>query len=309
MNTKIVMLVGDTSPDLATQAKQLDNLATLVTPENYTNLTDGVYYISLGDFPSMSMFADALGKANTLIYSPLADEKLKKWTEFYLLYYRNRKEVLEVESLVDSKLDSMLELADHRKTDNAQLWVAGCSVTHGDGVELHERYGALLGKQLNMCTSFLSCPGSSIDWAADQILRSDLRAGDIVVWGLTSVRRFPYYDEKVNQIDISYYQQNKKFNNVIDIDRLSDTNMLYRAITRITEVTNICNKLNVKLVIAGLLIDETFIHYTVKLGNYIQLFGRFDENNSPFIDMGTDGEHPGPLTHKWYAQEIIKRIK
>ena len=314
MDNKIVILVGDVGEYLAVLAKQLDPLAELITSTDSINPLPGVYYTSLGDFNCLQDFVKLLEQADTLIYSPpdeWSDVKsnfsyMECWTEFYLRYFRDRKEVLE---LPRTDFGNFLNLADHRRSDSAQLWSVGCSITHGVGVDTNERYGQLIADQLGLPVSFLSDQGSSIEWAADQILRSDIRSGDIIIWGITSHNRFPYYDTELVHVNTSYYQQNPKFNQVINIDRLDHPDLLYRSITRIAEIVNVCRKLNVTLIIAGVLVDKNFIKYAGEFPNYLQLFGGFGHEESElFIDLGTDHNHPGPLTHKWYADELIKYI-
>lgn len=314
MDNKIVILVGDVGEYLAEQAKQLDPLAELVTDANSADLTSGVYYTSLGDFAKLQDFVKVLSCADTLIYSPptewsdmLAEfSYMQCWTEFYLRYFRDRKEVLE---LPRTDLGEFLALADHRRNEGPQLWSVGCSITHGVGIDPEQRYGQLVANQLNLPVSFLSDQGSSIEWATDQILRSDIRAGDIIVWGITTHNRFAYYDKEVIHVNTSYYQQHPKFNQTISIDRLDQPDMMYRAVTRIAEVVNVCRKLNVTLIIAGVLVDRNFIKYASEFPNYLQLFGGFGHEESElFIDLGTDQSHPGPLTHQWYADELIKYI-
>ena len=80
-------------------------------------------------------------------------------------------------------------LKNTRTNNSPVLWTAGCSVTYGTGVEYSSRWGSLLASYLNLPEVTLSQGGSSIFWAADQLLRSDIRPGDIVVWGLTNVPR------------------------------------------------------------------------------------------------------------------------
>lgn len=312
------MLVGDVGSYLADAAKELDSTATLITQDNCTNIGAGTYYISLGDFKHLNKFIDTLAQAGTLIYQPpskwsdvddLGFSYMQEWTEFYLMFYQNRAEVLEINTLTPPDAVRMLDLADSRRGNDPQLWSVGCSITHGIGVEPEQRYGQLIADAINMPVSFLSATGSSIEWAADQILRSDIRANDIVVWGVTSYNRFPYYHTELSHVNTSYYQLHPKFNSVIDLDRLDEPNMQYRALTRIAEVVNFCEKIGAKIVIAGVLVDASFIRYVYKFPNYIQLLGNTGQNKSEmFIDLGTDNDHPGPATHKYYAEHIINKI-
>lgn len=319
MENKVVILVGDVGDYLSEAAKELDSTATLLTQDNSDNLKAGIYYTSLGDFSNLNSFIRLLEKANTLIYQPPTQwsdvdqngfSYMQEWTEFYLLYCQSRAEVLEIQNIQTDDIKSMLELSDYRKSEQPQLWSVGCSITHGVGVLPSERYGQLIADSLNLPVSFLSSTGSSISWAADQILRSDIRSGDIVVWGLTSTNRLPYYQDKaVTHVNVSYYQKNPKFNSIIDMSRLDEPHMKYQSVTSIAQVVNFCQKVGAKLWLAGVLVDRHFIKYASYFPNYIQLLGNIGcKESEMFIDLGSDNSHPGPLTHKYYAENIINKI-
>lgn len=308
----ITILVGDITDYLAKEAIRLDPQARLITHENCKNLADGVYFTSLGDHGTLDDFIQTLEQAQHLIYCPpliWSDEKksvsyMKQWTEYYMMYFLSKKQFSGQDKLplMLQEKQAMLELADERKTERTQLWVAGCSMSHGIGVDPDQRYGQLLSEQLNLPVSFLTRGGSSIQWAADQILRSDIRAGDTVVWGLTTFCRFPYYlDGHVQHILPSYYKLHPAFNQVINIERLDDDNMAYQALRHIHAVINFCKKIQTQLFLFGLLIDIHTYKWTADLPNYTQFQGVCQ-------DLGTDNLHPGPRMHQWYCDQMLKLI-
>lgn len=304
----ITFFVGDGGLELSLKAKTMDSSAQLLTEDTCNDINPGVYYISLGDFSNDKEFVSALRKADWLIYSPPVvwdNADMQYWTEYHLLRLKNITQVTGLDVGIPVDKNVMLELADNRKTEDRQLWSVGCSVTHGQGVTTTQRYGQLIADYMQLPASFLTCSGSSITWAADQILRSDIRKNDIVIWGLPNWGRIPYYDSTtkiVKHVTPWYYDQYPNFITVISPDRLSDHDLLYQSITSIYQVINFCNKIEAKLIIAGLLIDNDFISYTTNIPNYIHLF-------DTFIDVGNDNKHPGPLTHKWYSEEIINGFK
>jgi hypothetical protein len=316
----ICIFVGDVSDDLQKVATANDSTAQLITEKNNNNLSAGVYFTSLADCKDLSTFVNVLEQADQLVYVPpvqWSDTKkdfsyMKKWTEFYLIYFSDTKQVNWPSGILPTdELNIMLSVADTRKTSQSQLWVAGCSVSNGDGVSSDQKYGQLIANTLNSPVSFLTKPASSIMWAADQILRSDIQSGDIVVWGLTTHIRFPYYyNNQVHQVVANYYIKNPSFNQVVNIDRLDEKDLIYRSIVSIHQVVNHCQRIGAKLYIAGLLVTEEFMPYTVNLPRYMQLANRFGvESHNRFIDVGTDGIHPGPKMHQWYAEQILKKIK
>lgn len=315
----ITILVGDVADYLAKEAIKLDPEARLITQEKCKHLADGIYYTSLGDFDTLHDFVQTLEQAQHLVYCPpliWSDEKksvsnMKHWTEYYIMYFLSKKQVSGQDKLplMLQEKQVILNLADERKTKKPQLWVVGCSISHGVGVDPDQRYGQLLSEQLNLPVSFLTRGGSSIQWAADQILRSDIKAGDTMIWGLPGFSRFPYYsDGHVQHILPSYYELHPTLNQVINIERLDDDNMAYQALTHIHAVINFCKKIQAQLFLFGLLIDNHTLKWTADLPNYTQFYGCFGFGQGLFQDLGTDNMHPGPRMHQWYCDQMLKRI-
>ncbi len=218
-------------------------------------------------------------------------------------------------------------LEDQRRGDSPQLWMVGCSITHGVGVEQHQRYGELLTQRLGLATSWLSRPGSSIMYHADQIIRSDIREHDIVVWGLTEpVRYFVYHEEY--RLDIgpgftSMYKPNVETSleealahppNTRELERMVSCDSVYQSVSRVLQVKNYCDKIGSRLILVDLF--NTELHdYFQHWPNYVRLIN-IEKANSPheqdrhypFFDSAPDPWHPGPLTHQWYADSIYKKF-
>jgi hypothetical protein len=317
----ITLIVGDVSAYLAQAAQQISPHAKIITQENHADITDGTYYISLGDFVSLQDFIETLDKAENLIYCPPkkwsdgtnSGSKMKYWTEHYLMHFLNYKNVIHNNQLsfMSAEKSTMLSLADLRKSHDSQLWISGCSISHGVGVEQNQRFGKLLADLVNLPVSFLTKAGSSIQWAADQILRSDIRRDDIVVWGLTSMARVPYYsDGEIKHIVPQSYEKNLQLHKIIPIERLDDDNMTYQNLVKIHAVINFCQKVQAKLFLFGMIIDYDSIQWMADLPEYTQLNGRFGFlQHAKFLDLGTDGVHPGPLMHQWYCDQMFATIQ
>jgi len=197
-----------------------------------------------------------------------------------------------------------------RLVDEPVLWTAGCSFTSGEGVTELDRYGTILSKMLNRAEISLSQTGSSIIWAADQILKSDIRCGDIVVWGLTTVQRFEYAENwKIKTLPYARYNEIPKGLRYWPIDYFDSTVHIIQTIRSIMQVINFCNKVGAKLYLANLL-DITWI--LPAFNNYNRFIDLTKEflifDKLTYIDYGTDGLHPGPITHKWYAEKIFDFI-
>ena len=314
---KITVFVGDIDSSLADLALKHNPAAKLITSGNYKKLTAGTYYTSLGDLKDLTEFTDVLRQADIIIYAPpitWSDYKnnnsyMKIWTERYLENFYTIKQIKGFDPIAQPVIDPELfiKLEDYRKTENPQLWIVGCSFSYGFGVEPSQRYGQLIANELDLPVSFLTKRGTSIQWAADQILRSDIRPGDTVVWGLTSSNRFAYFHNgKILEILTSAYVRNPELNKIVDINRLDLDDLLYHNVLSIFQVVNFCNKLGIKLIIANLL-GDTLGPYLINRKEFISLIDQVSPVDK-LLDYGTDNSHPGPLTHKYYSEQILKKI-
>lgn len=317
----ITILIGDVTDLLRNHAHQLDSTAQLLTSSSNTQLAPGTYYASLGDFSTYQEFVNILDQANCIVYSPpesWSDQNkqgishMKTWTEHCLFYFNDKKTVTGSLFATQMNTAQILKLADVRKGHDPQVWIVGGSDSHGDGVNCNHRYGQLIANSLKMPVSFLTETGSSLEWATDQILRSDIRTSDIVIWGTVPVSRFPFYhNNSVMHIGIDHYRKHPEFNKQVSIDHLDNQHTLcYRPITCINQVQNICEKLGVQLIIAGLADTSEYTPHLLNFKNYVHLTGRFGLNsNDIYLDVGKDNIHPGPKMHQWYADQIYQKIQ
>lgn len=206
-------------------------------------------------------------------------------------------------------MDSFLKLADNRKRDDEQIWISGCSFANGFGVHQTQRFGSIISNRLNLPVSFLTKNGSSVAWAADQILRSDIRENDIVVWGLTGSSRLTYLSDDNTLYDVS----NSNFNSIdnlklyINQKLLVSNHMLYESFIRILEVQNFLYKINAKFILAVLPLNSQ--EHDLKILDFVKQLPQsvilFDPHNITFIDYAFDNMHPGQKHHAWYSEKIL----
>ena len=316
----ITIFVGDITEDLSLAACQFDPAARIITQDNSQNLDNGTYYTSLGDFKTLRPFIATLEQADELVYvqptqwSDSASKGLMQhWTEYYLKYLSLEKEVFCIDHLLTTDhYEKYQNLASARHNDNQHLWIVGGSDANGVGIDADQRFGHILGEQLDLPVSWLTANASSLEWAADQILRSDICKDDIVVWSLVPNIRFPYFDNNsVVHATISHYSNNPNFNDAIDLKHLDDeNNLLYRPVRHISQVVNFCNKIGAKLVIAGLDVPVELQSFYLTLSNFVHLHGNHGMDTSElYLDFGTDGKHPGVRTHQWIAEKILEEIE
>ena len=315
----IIVFVGDVGEYLADEALTFDKNAKLITSSNSLNLDDGVYYCSLGDLSGLNEFSHVLRQATTIYYSPppdnnWSDKKIKEWTEDYLEVFScdYERSIFNFKKHYLSVKKDMLKLADTRKSDEPQIWIVGCSVSHGVGVSANERYGQLFANYLNMPVSFLTKSGSSIRWASDQILRSDIRPNDIIIWGITSSSRLTFWNDEKNIVescnptcfnmkDAKYVKKSLKENYFISGIPIFDE------LNAIDVVDKVMKNKNVKF-LKGVIVNSQLYQYLEPEKNLIVLSGIYGRNlENLWLDTGSDGKHPGLKTHQMFCEEFLKR--
>jgi hypothetical protein len=203
-------------------------------------------------------------------------------------------------------------LYNSRTTDTPVLWTAGCSITNGVGVDHAQRWGTLLSRSLNLPEVSLSLGGSSIFWSADQLLRSDIRPGDTVVWGLTMLSRIEVSENwNLLPATVANYYRLAKEKQYWTLDYFTSETKALTAARNILQVINFCQKIQARLYLANLL-DKDWIGVLFKdFENFIDLTIDLPLIGSTiqFIDLGTDGKHPGPRQHQHYSTQLHNFIK
>lgn len=306
----ITLFVGDNDYSVAEQAQKKDPLAFLIEFENYkkfltTNYTNDItVYTSFSDLPKISstdaVFFEVLKKADNIFYCPptkWSDHSVDfSWndnqviTEYFLYQTHLIKNNVQGLDLTRYQNSTYLNLVEPRRAEEKQLWIAGCSIAHGVGVSSNEKFGTLISNNLNVPVSHITKGGSSIEWAKDQILRSNIQKGDIVIWGLTQEVRAP---KAINAKVV--FETNP--------DILLDETSLYRAVTSVHQVVNFCKGISAQLVLVPIICSEHLQLLIHNLDEYYQL-----PYQTKFLDIGTDGMHPGPIQHQAWADIICKLL-
>lgn len=332
---ELVIFLGDIQEYLGDLAKNYDPGASLLTRSNYksalsnkstNNLT---FYTSLGDLPKdlFVVYSDILSQADVIFYRPpekWSDGKnlditdpgssMQGMTETLLLLLPKSVRVDFGHSNALSIHDPIM-LVDQRRTNDKQMWVAGCSISHGDGVAPNERYGELLANVMGLPCSFLTRSGSALDWASDQIIRSDIRKNDLVVWGLTHWGRLTYvHDDKLlSGINHTSYINFPEYNSIIDIKNIVSQQTFYNHFYSIQRAINYCEKIGAKLLLVGLLLGNySLLGFLRSQKNFIHIPYQLDYRDSllttKYADLGTDKQHPGPKQHRLYKDIILDFI-
>jgi hypothetical protein len=314
---RLHLFVGDTDTYLNKCALQNDSTAYLVTQENATDSHINTVYTSLGDLDGAESFFRLLLSATEITYCPPTIWSDGKTTEDrYSLAWLTEHYLGIVANLNNIKINGVLSVPiqlsveEQRKSDATQLWVAGCSTTFGTGVAIHERYANLLSSKLNLPVSVLAYPGASVSWSASQILRSDIQKDDLVVFGVSTYHRIAMFDrKKVCHVYTKNLKENSSKFPELNILQLDSDTRIYECISAIEQVINFCNKAGAKLILFGIHANIELSLAMSKYKNFVFYHGKFGTDfQDGWHDLGTDKMHPGPETHKTYANLIISKI-
>jgi len=211
------------------------------------------------------------------------------------------------------ELSTINKLNQVRANSEQLLWLSGCSITSGVGVTDAERYGTILAKKLNLPEVDLAKPGASILYSADQILRSDIQADDIVVWGVTSICRVEICDDlDFSTLPLREYVKIDKSLQYWNLDYFGSSTQSLMHIRMILQVINFCKKIGAKLYLANMF-DTLWIPVVFSGHDNFINFATNVDPSSPFIpafiDYGSDQLHPGPKQHQQYAEKIFNLIE
>jgi hypothetical protein len=309
----ITLFVGDNQEYLAHAAKKNNTAAVLIDHVNWQKIlqqsNSGTFYTSLSDLPKIDdqisvcwelmQWADSINYVEPTTWSD-ADRNFS-WTNQktlleYYLYLQKKSGKLVLGFDTNSYKDSpYLNLEAQRASPLPAVWIGGCSVPHGIGVEKNQRFGHLIEQGLDRPTYHLTRPGSSVEWAADQLLRSDIHPTDIVVWGLTQEVRAP----RAVDLRIDSWGDQTAF----DVEYLMDETRFYKALTSVYQVINFCSKIGCQLLLLPTICSEKLIMSLIHRPELISL-----PYQANFVDLGTDNVHPGPEQHRIWAEHCLNII-
>lgn len=313
------IVVGDVSESLSDFARKLDPDAYLIDIDNIDQIHVGTVYVSLGDINDVGKFYNFLSKASKITYHPPTKWSDKKtaidkysmawFTENYIRCVSNQFG-LTIDPPISP--DVVLDLVDSRRSLNPQLWVAGCSTTYGLGVAIEQRYANLLSTRLDLSVTVLAKVGSSIPWAVDQLLRSDIRENDIVILGATGCNRLTIYnDSRLNHVTVGSYLKNIDMFPEVKIEQFDCSTRIYESLCAIKQLENFCTKLKAKLIVLGIHTNLDLAAELCQYPYFIFCHGTMGSDlRAEWLDVGNDiHRHPGPETHKMYANLIANRLE
>jgi hypothetical protein len=306
------LIIGDNGFGLSEYASAMFARSRLVTAETFDHaeqLSADCLYTSLADI-DVDRLLILCQNAKSIHYWPptyWSNRDLRTNTERFLTKIIKHHKLVVRNFGIDRDPTNSLVLLDQRKSDTGQLWISGCSYAYGFGLtDSQDRYIEIVAKSLNKTFSDLAGPGTSIGWAADQLLRSDIRKDDIVIWGITGIHRVDYYIDN-RQVIMPNLGGKLPADARQFFDRLAtDDNRVNQSIKSVHQVDNFIKKVGARLVL--------LFHNDLSLDEHSQILEQYFWDLDGHIPISnrqdfTDDGHPGIVTNKTWAKEILNYLK
>ena len=259
------------------------------------------YHSSLADLTSHELLA--IVRAFDIVYfhpESFVDknEDLYKETIVLLTYIKNFKTVknFNVGGPVTFIDNTDVYVGAHEPT----LWVFGCSQSHGVGLHPHElKYSEILSKELNIPLKLVSKPGSSLHWSLRHLMAANITSNDIVVWQITAPSRISVYNGSATDEVLLARTSNRHLIEVYDHQQI-----FFNHMSLLSFGIHYLRTKNVNFVLTSIEdhSETTFRSEYVKYPEYCYSPG-------VNVDVGTDGLHYGPLSHKRLASALLNHIQ
>lgn len=317
----LIILVGDSSAYLGEHARKIDKKAYLINLDNIDDCHHGVVYTSIGDL-GLEKFITFLSNATEIKFCPplngiwtdkgnIHTKYSMAWLSMYYCIIISTIKSIPLHNTFKDEYKFAPTLPKPRISNSANLWIAGCSTTAAVAIDKNQVWWKPAEKYLNLPVVDLSRNGSSISYDSDQLLRADLKKGDKIIWGLTTSERFYWYSKNsIAMVNSGHYRLNKEFGKIIPQTVLLEDHWSTEALASVYRLENVCNKIGIDLLMVGIHANIEINAMLCSKSNYIIVNGmRGLDWDSDFLDFGTDGSHPGPLTHKKYSRKVLDRIK
>lgn len=182
-----------------------------------------------------------------------------------------------------------------------RLWVFGCSHSHGAGLDHEdEKFGNIISARLGIPVTFVTRPGSSLQWSLRHLINTKFGPKDIVIWQLTTPDRVTLYHNNTNEVMLSR-STNRELISVFD-----DQQIFFHHCSLLNYGTQYLRATNTNFVLTSIL-DQQKLFY-----EYIDEYTRYPEYcyiPNPKLDIGNDGKHLGPLSHQLIANRILDRLQ
>ena len=274
--------------------------STLLTSVNVP-LDSNEYHTSLGDMSS----SDLIKISNNFSTINFVDEMFDHSSDIYKETVILLNSLSQSKHVTNFKVGLPISFADpivNNRPNGPALWVFGCSHSHGVGLRPGEKkFSEIVAESLNLPLMLISKPGSSLNWSTRNLMASDIKPNDVVIWQLTTPHRVSQYNgTNITEIVLAH-SSNRYLIEVFD-----DNQVFFNHISLLNFGTRYLRSMGVKFIIVSLLpkLEKFFYDYLIEYSKYPE----YCYTPGCQIDVSTDQMHPGPLSHKALAQRLLDHI-
>jgi len=192
-----------------------------------------------------------------------------------------------------------LSLDVHTRANSPTVWVFGCSHSYGIGLlPDQQNFGQHISQSIKLPLKLISQPGSSTQWSLRHLMNANLQEGDFVIWQLTSPERisygYPPSELLLAQIESRHL-----------LETYNDQQLLFKQLSLFNQGIQHLKCQSVKFAVISMG-KQSPLFYPC-LTEYSK-YPEFCHVPNYFLDLGTDGIHMGPLSHKALAKSILNHV-
>lgn len=268
----------------------LDNINTKLTSTEYhTTLAD----LTIHELLSIVHYFDSIEYIDNNF---IKDEEITIDTLNFLSYVNT----MHVNNFLGDEVLSFAEHSDINSSySKSTLWVYGCSHSHGTGLNHNSKpYGNHLAEGLNLPLKLITKPGSSTHWSLRQLINSNLKKDDIVVWQITSPYRLSFFNGKhVQEIVLA------NCNNRTLIETYTNEQCFFLQLSYVNIGVQYLRSIGVKFIV--LCVDSRDMEFNYRYSKYPEFYCA----TNFAVDRGSDNLHFGPLSHKNLANTLLNRVQ
>lgn len=198
-----------------------------------------------------------------------------------------------------SHRQQFLSLDVYNRPNQPTVWVFGCSHSYGVGLlPDQQNFGQHISQHTKFPLKLIAKSGSSIQWSLRHLMHANFQEGDFVIWQLTSPERISYGYPPSELLLAQTKSQHL-------LETYNDQQLLFNQLSLVNQGIQHLKCQAVKFAVISIS-SQSPLFYPC-LTEYSK-HPEFCHVPNYLIDLGTDGRHMGPLSHKALAQSILNHV-
>ena len=309
-----IVIVGSTDLKTSEYYKQIGIASSmLITSRDHQQL---IGHTSVGDVPDLKDLEYILSQATEVYWAESSIDEFfdadsyydfVNWLKDYNLIYNN------VVNLHKIKFDdyNWNHLLSQNLNQNHVVFF-GCSFTAGAGLpDVETHYTTQVAKHFGKQVFNLGSNGGSNALVFDQFTQLDFFPGQIVVVQLTFLERLHYcgLNRQLTKVVFTKKNYENLIHNLVEI--YNKDFLFYELLQKIRAMVAIARAKKLKMVFWLINYKDTKIYSKADQRYFYHMpeFVPASWMENYFLDLATDGQHPGIRSNKFIADTLVKYIE